>query len=549
MPAGKPALKGARLAVAALLMATVVGCGASAGGSGDSYSIAVTGEPDTLLPGAADQEAERRVVNALFTGLVRYGTGTARPLLAVAESIRSADQRHWTIEIEKGWTFHNGELVTSENFVRAWNAVAYGPNNWAGNRWFSRFAGYRALNPPDPDGPGGPRKPPKPRTRTLSGLRVVDDYTFTVTLREPFSQFPMILGKPAFFPLPQLAFSDPEEFGERPIGNGPYQLDGSWERDGSVELTWYEDYSKDYEDYGGEYPAKAEYLTYKAYPDVGAAYQSLLDGDVDIVPSLPPRLYDDASDDLGGRFVFRPGATLVYLGVPLYGERFADPRLRRALSMAIDREKIVEEYLSGVPTPAESLVAPTVPGSRTDSCASWCDYDPERARKLFQAAGGHRDTLHLWYPSGSGHQQWMAAVGGMLERNLGLDAVRFHRLEPRRYAAAVAAQRLSGPWRGAWAPAFPSPHAYLRPLFTTGGRANHTGYSNDRVDRLVRKGARAESIDAAMDRYHHAADIVLGDMPVVPLWFQNANAAHSPRVGSVVVDAFGHIRVSRVVVS
>lgn len=547
----------AAMVMTMVLAGGVAGCGGPASSLEDSYAIAIR-EPATLIPGAVHTSAGARVVDALFTGLVQYDPTTSEPLLEVAESISSRDQRHWTITIEKGWTFHNGEPVTSENFVRAWNATAYGPNFWAGNTAFRRIEGYDALNPADPDGPQGPKAPPKPRTVKLSGLEVVDDDTFTVTLREPFSQFPLMLGMPAYFPLPTVAFENLEKFARKPVGNGPYQMTGAWTGGGSIDLTRYDDYTKGDEqasapedeeaaDYrGGTYEASVRDLTYTFYSDVDAAYRDLEEGKVDIVPSLPPKLFDDAQEDFGSRFVFRPGASFVHLGLPLYGERFDDPRLRRAISMAIDREKLIETYFAEVPTRAESLISPAVPGSREDACADWCEYHPKRAKELFDAAGGYDGTLHLWYSSGSGQRPWMEAVAGMLRRGLGIEKVRFHERQPAAYATAVRNQSLTGPWRLASTPAYPSPQAYLEPLYTTGGRANHTGYSNDRVDALVAQANHARSLDTGVDRYQQAADIVLGDMPVIPLWFANTNAAHSSSVESVIVDAFGHIEVARV---
>ena len=487
-----------------------------------------------MLPSAVHDGAGARVVDALFTGLVRYDTVTGQPLLAVAESISSRDEQHWIITIEKGWTFHNGEPVTSENFVRAWRAAARDASGW----------------------PGSAAK--------LAGLAVVDDRTFTVTLTEPFSQFPTLLGKPAFMPLPKVAFGNFEEFAAKPIGNGPYQMAGPWRHDGNIELTRYDDYTKrrertgeaddaaadededDVEYRGGMFEAEVQDLTYKIYSDPGAAYRDLQEGKLDVMPSVPATRFEEAQEDFGSRFVFRPGTTMTYLGFPLYNDRFDDPRLRRAISMAIDREKIVEEFFAGVYTPAASLVSPALSRAQEQPCADWCDFQPERARQLFEAAGGYDGTLRLWYSAGSHDRRWMQAVATMLERHLGIDEVELRSRDSAAYTNAVSEQEMSAPWRFAWSPGYPSQHAYLASMFTTGGDANDTGYANERVDTLVRQGAHADSMDKAMDYYHHAENIVLGDMPVVPLWVHNTNAAHSSYVSGVIVSPSGHISVARV---
>ena len=85
-------------------------------------------EPEHLVPANATTTRDGQILSALFTGLVEYDSQTAEPRNAMAESIHSDDQRHWTIRIKAGWTFHNGEPVTARSFVDAWNFAAYAPN-------------------------------------------------------------------------------------------------------------------------------------------------------------------------------------------------------------------------------------------------------------------------------------------------------------------------------------------------------------------------------------------------------------------------------------
>lgn len=562
---------------AGLMLVTVsaAGCSGSSAAEQDTYSIAV-GRLRTLVPGkAAGDEASRRVLNALFTGLVRYDPETAQPMLAMAESIESPDERHWTITIEKGWTFHNGELVTSENFVRAWNMAAYGPNHWSGNRYFSRIEGYGALNPPDPDG-DGPAKPPKPQAKKLSGLKVVNDYTFELTLDEPFSQFPMMLGRAAFYPMPKLAFEDYREYGDfqkfdkSPVGNGPYEMAQPWgqQKGEPIELARYDDYAKDYDDYakdydgyGGAHDAHVPNLTFQPYANFGAAYADLVDGKVDVLPEVPSRKLGQAEDDFGDRIALGPGVGFTYLGFGLHDERFADPKLRRAVSMAIDRQQLVEDFFADDYIPAHSLVPPAVPGSRAEPsddeevkaadtpCGTSCGYHPRKARKLLEQASGFDGALSLSYGSATGRGA-LRAVRTMLKRNLGIRRVEFHKRQSTgrsgEYVSAPARHRMSGPFRLTWQPKYPSAHEYLAPLYSGEGRANYTGYGSDRVDTLIRKGDRADSIDAAKPHYHRAENEILEDMPVVPLWFERPHAAYTSEVNNVVLGPLGHIQVADV---
>ena len=85
----------------------------------------------------------------------------------------------WTIKIKPGWTFHNGEPVTAQSYIDAWNKTAYGPNAWADNGELSDVVGYPALNPASG----------KPTTKVLSGLKALNATTIQVRLIHPHSQF------------------------------------------------------------------------------------------------------------------------------------------------------------------------------------------------------------------------------------------------------------------------------------------------------------------------------------------------------------------------
>src|SRR5204862_477886 len=76
----------------------------------------------------------------------------------------------------------------------------------------------------------------QPATREMTGLRVVDDTTFTVRLVDSFSQFPILLGFQAFYPLPRSVYGDLRRFEEAPVGNGPYEMDGRWRHDEAIRL-------------------------------------------------------------------------------------------------------------------------------------------------------------------------------------------------------------------------------------------------------------------------------------------------------------------------
>src|SRR3954451_3750291 len=175
-------------AAAVALVATSCGSGDS-GGSGSSDGGAVLssswGDPQNPLEPANTNEVQGgKVLDMIFRGLKRYDpkTGAAQDMLA--EKIDTSDSRNFTITVKDGWTFSNGEKVTAKSFVDAWNYGASLKNNQKNAYFFGYIQGYDKVHPD-----GGSQS-----ADTLSGLKVVDDRTFTVKLNQTFSNFPDTLG-------------------------------------------------------------------------------------------------------------------------------------------------------------------------------------------------------------------------------------------------------------------------------------------------------------------------------------------------------------------
>jgi ABC-type oligopeptide transport system substrate-binding subunit len=140
----------------------------------------------------------------------------------------------------------------------------------------------------------------------------------------------------------------------------------------------------------------------------------------------------------------------------------------------------------------------------------------------------------------------MEAVANQLRRNLGITDVKFDTPEFAEFFSAVKAHRVTGPFRLSWLMDYPSPQSYLGPLYTTGSASNRTGYSNSEVDQLIAQGDRAPTIEASLKAYQAAEDLILEDMPLIPLWYGKTQAVHSERVERVVIDPFSRVRVQDV---
>jgi ABC-type transport system substrate-binding protein len=513
------------------------GCGAGATGNASApepISIAI-GEPvSALLPGNTVEENGTQVLESLWTGLVEYDTDGAVRYTGVAEAIESDDSITWTVRLQDGWTFHDGTPVTAESFVDAWNYAAYSPNAQAGSYFFANIEGYGDLQAPVDDA-GEPTG--EPAATELSGLAVVDDRTFTVTLSAPFAQFPITLGYNPFFPLPESFFEDPEAFGSRPVGNGPFQAAGNFVPGQGITV-------RAYEEYAGEQAASVEEIEFRVYTDTDTAYLDAQAGNLDVLPRIPADVSGTAPEDFAGRYVETAASGFTFLALPLYQERYADPRVRQALSLAIDRETIAEQIFSGTRRAADSVVPPVVDGHRDDACG-YCALDVDRANELLDAAGFDRtQPIELWFNAGAGNEAWVEAIGNQLRANLGVEFVLRGDLAPPEYGPLMATKGMTGPFRMGWSMDYPSPQNFLEPLYATDAGANFASYSSAAFDRLVAQGNAAATSDEAIALYNQAEDVLLEDMPIIPLFFEVNQSVHSADVAGVLVDAFGRVDTS-----
>jgi oligopeptide transport system substrate-binding protein len=501
-----------------------------AAATGGSFSQA-TCEPQFLQPGNTQETCGGQILQALFSPLVEFDPETAEPFNLMAESIESDDLQNWTVKIKEGWTFHDGTPVTAQSFVDAWNWAAYAPNKALNNYFFGNIEGYADLNP----------EKGQPSTEEMSGLAAQDDTTFTVTLSEPFSGFPLTVGYTAFYPLPESFFDDPDAFNEAPVGNGPYMMDGEWKHDQGVNVVKYEDYA-------GDEP-NADAIEFRIYADVNTAYTDLIAGELDIIDSVPTEVLAQAPQELGEGFIQAESSYFGYLGFPIYQEPWDTLELRQAVSMAIDREAITTAIFQGAYTPANSIISPVVPGYRETACGDICTFQPDQARELYEANGGPSEIV-LWFNNDGGHEEWMEALANQLRENLGVET-KFESLAFEEYLTLQDEHKLTGPYRAAWVFDYPHPQNYLEPIFSSAGSSQEFGYEELEgaavADDLIAQANATEDLDAALALYQQAEDQILTDLPATPLWFGVTQSGYNTEtVSNVIVDVFSFVRVGEV---
>ncbi|WP_105032780.1 peptide ABC transporter substrate-binding protein [Arthrobacter ruber] len=523
------------LSVAALAALSLSACGGGSSESGttsgttgatDAVIVVDGSEPQNpLIPTSTNEVGGGAILDLIFAGLVSYDAD-GKPQNEMAESIETEDAQTYTIKLKEGKTFTNGDPVTASSFVDAWNYGAAAKNAQLSSYFFESIEGYDEASAEGST------------VETMSGLTVVDDTTFTVTLAQPESDWPLRLGYSAFFPLPAAALEDPAAFGENPIGNGPYKFasEGAWQHNQQIELVPNDEYE-------GPQAAQNAGVTFKIYQNDTTAYQDLISDNLDVLKTIPTSDIKNFKNDLGERSIESPYAGNQTIAIPYYlpnwdGE--AGKLRRQALSMAINRDEITEVIFNNGRTPAKDFTAPVLDGYSEDLPGSEnLEYNPDEAKKLWAEAEkiepyDASQPLTIGYNADKGdHKTWVEAVVNNIKNNLGIEISGKPYATFKEARTEATEETLSGALRAGWQADYPSLYNFLGPIYATGAGSNDARYSNPEFDQQLTDGLAASSVEEGNEAMNKAQEDLLEDLPAIPLWYQVAQGGWSNNVDNV----------------
>jgi len=521
------------LGVAAVVAMALTACGGDTGNGGGSSAAgdvtkvitANSTEPQNgLLPANTNEVGGGRVMDLIFSGLVSYDAKGAIQN-ELADSIETKDSQNYTIKLKSGETFSDGSPITAKNFVDAWNFGAAAKNAQLNSYFFESIKGYDKVSA---EGSTEDK---------MEGLKVVDDSTFTVELAQPESDFPLRLGYTAFYPLPESAYKDVKAFGENPVGNGPYKLaEGGWKHDVSVQLV-------PNDKYNGPRKAKNGGVTFTLYSSPDAAYTDVQSDNLDVLDQVPPSSLQNFTKDFEGRYVNQPYAGNATMTIPSYLPEFQgeEGQLRRAaISMAIDRQQIIDKIFYGNKKAAVDFTSPVLDGYDANLPGSEVlKFDATKAKADWEAA----NKINPWPADkvftitsnidGAGNKEYITAMANQIATNLGIKA----ELNPiatfKQSRDLINSKKLTGASRAGWQADYPSLYNFLGPLYGTGAGSNDGDYSNPAFDAKLKEGLSAKTVEEGNKIFNQAQEILLKDLPVVPLWYQAAQGVWSNNVTNV----------------
>ncbi|MCL2888986.1 MAG: ABC transporter substrate-binding protein [Eggerthellaceae bacterium] len=498
----------AAVGVTALAASVLPGCSVSRGGMIRYY----INQPVCIDTFNLQESEGFQVAFNIFNALTRFDPKAGKLVGVAAESWTiSTDATVFTFKLRKGATFHNGDPVTAKDFKYAWERIC-NPKTFDEPSEISyhidRVKGYDELV--------------AGKVTELSGLRVVDELTFEVTLVEPFADFIYVVSHLALSPVPSGgAAADFRAFQRSPIGNGPFMMDGNWVDDQYIRVKRYENYNGDVAKIDG-----CDFMIFKSPETAFTEFQAgnidftmIANGQIESTKKTFGTSNDGYTIGRGRQSLLGAESSTYYFLMNHKDQYFKNENLRRAVSMAINRQAICDTIFEGTRVPATGIVPPGIEGHRKNAWP-YAKYDIAAAKKALADAGypdgAGLPTIKLSCNSGGGHEEIMQMVQGDLKA-IGINA----ELDTKEWAVYLTSLQ-NGEYqigRLGWIADYPIMDNFLYPLFYTGTGDNRSQYSNTEVDSKIIAARAITNTNSRIKMYQEVDDILGKTAVVAPVMF------------------------------
>ncbi len=485
------------------------GCGkggfskGAAGRQDHFFAYPMPNYPTELDPATVEDGDTIDLLEQIYEGLVQWTESSElMPNLAEEWEI-SEDRLTYTFHIKRGVKFHSGREMTAHDVKFSWDRAANpGLASPTVDGYMADLVGFREVR--------------EKVATEMSGVRVLDDYTLEVRLKEPKVYWPLYLRYPCYYVVDRdVVPADREIRRVEEVGaTGPFMLTELEPK--YATLTRFEDYHLG--------PAKLAEIRRPFVEDAQTRFAMYESGEMDWLQLERQDLRAvEADPELKKDLLRVPRPAIWYLGFDLVEyPPFAKKKVRQAFAMAVDKEAIINELFQGANELAGGIIPPGVPGYRPDF--KGLPYDPPRARQLLAEAGypGGKGMppLELYYRVDRDDPRLVSErVQLNLKENLGVEVglrpLEWDYLLDLRNKGKLPFFHLR------WHADYLDPQNFLSFMLHTNARENMLDYSNPEFDRLCDEADREFDQARRIELYHQAEEIaVLEDAIWVPIYFQ-----------------------------
>ena len=482
----------------------------------------VNNEASDLDPGTSSETfADPAIINC-FEGLVTTDANET-PVPGIAESWTiSDDGLVYTFKIRENAKWSDGSALTAEDFAYSWKRVldpATGAKN-AGMLYSYIKNGSKVFSGELP--------------ADEAGIKVVDEKTLEVTLEAPTPYMLQMFAFRCYYPVKKdVVEADPEGWhrsAETYISNGPFKVS---EMNFGESIVLVKN-----ENYWGADKVKLEEITFRVINEMSTALTAMESGDVDGIENVPaaeiPRLKAERDD-----FYILPALGTTYYHYNNQVKPLDDERVRKALSLALDRREIINTIIQGAGIPAFAVVPPGLAIGGNDFREVGTTYggtesaDVEKAQKLLAEAG---------YPNGEGFPQLrlsyythptvkklVEAMHQMWKKNLGID-LKIENAEWQVYYADVLAMDYDICAMG-WGGDYAHPMTFLA-IFTSDSANNLANWGDPEYDGYITAAQSETDSDKILDYMHKAENLLMQQQRILPIYHRS----YTMMMGSQVND-------------
>ncbi|TSB45519.1 peptide ABC transporter substrate-binding protein [Bacillus sp. P16(2019)] len=502
---------------------------ANGGGSGDNIlRLNNSNEPTSLDSTQAFDNVSYNILNNLMEGLTRLGE-THEPEEATAENWEvSDDGLTYTFTIRENANWSNGEPVTAGDFEFAWKRLA-DPETAADAAFLTDLIeGASEFN----SGEG---------TADDMAVTAIDEKTLEVTLTSPQAYFLSIISNPAFFPVHQETVEADASWAAEAdtfVGNGPFAITG-WNHNSNLTM----DKNEEYWDADS---VQLDGVVWEMVNDPNTEYQLFQTGELH-TSSVPTELAEQLIAD--GEVDFEDQSGTYFYRFNTEMEPFQNEKIRKAFSMAVDQQEIVDYVTKREENAAHGFVAygflePSGEDFR-EVGGDLLSFDPTKAQSLL-AEGMEEEgytelpDITLSYNTSDEHKLIAEVLQDMFKEHLDVDVT----LANTEWNVFLEAQQnLEMQFsRSSFIADFADPINYLE-SFVTGSSMNRTGWSNEEYDNLIAAAKAEADEEARFDLMHQAEEILMEEAPIFPIYFYNQPLLQADEVSGIVRHPVGYIEL------
>ncbi|WP_106768323.1 peptide ABC transporter substrate-binding protein [Paenibacillus faecalis] len=504
------------------------------------FRMNLASEPPTLDPGQAQDNTSNTVINAVFEGLVRKGED-GEPIPGVAEKWDvSDDGLKYVFTLRKDAKWSNGDPVTAKDFEFAWKRVldpnfAPAPPYVYQLYYIKNAKAYNLGDITDPN---------------EVGVKATDDYTLEVTLESPTPYFLSLMSFQTYYPIHSSAKDNPKwaTKADTLIGNGPFKVTNI-AKGQKIELAKNDQYwDKD--------NIKLEKVEMSIVNSGATELSSYRNNELDYAGkptgSIPTDQLETVKKEMPDELNIKGISSTYFYVFNTTAPPFDNVNIRKAFSMAINRQALVEKITMAGEIPAYGFVPPGIKGEkdeyRKEVPDNYFEENIEEAKKLL-AQGMQEEgyttlpEITLIHNSDDNHKKIALAVADMWKNNLGVE------VSVQNQEWGVFLQNRSNLdyqiARSGWGADYNDPMTYID-MWTSNSGNNDSGFKNEEYDKLVEEAYKTNDNAKRMELMSRAEEILVKENQVVmPLYYYSNVSLVKPWVKGLNIDFKGDIDFTR----